>query len=123
MAEAGAVGVSLGDTTGMATPEAIEKVAALLRKRLPELAINLHLHDTNGTALSNAMAALDVGITEFDASIGGLGGSPFAPGENGNLATETFMAALHQRGVETGIDPEHLARAATLAESLLGHPL
>jgi hydroxymethylglutaryl-CoA lyase len=122
-AEAGAVGVSLGDTTGMATPTGVKDVVGLLRERLPDLAINLHLHDTNGTAMRNALAALEAGVTEFDASIGGLGGSPFAPGANGNLATEDFSQALAEMGIETGIDPDRLREAARLAEQLLGHPL
>ncbi|HJP66585.1 MAG TPA: hydroxymethylglutaryl-CoA lyase [Actinomycetota bacterium] len=123
VAEAGAVGASLADTTGVATPDGIRVVVALLSGRLPELRLNLHLHDTNGTALSNALAAVEAGVTELDASVGGLGGSPFAPGANGNLATEAIADALADRGVETAIDRGRLAEAADLAESLLGHPL
>jgi hydroxymethylglutaryl-CoA lyase len=123
VADTGAVGVSLGDTTGMATDNSTRDVIGLLRERLPGLRINLHLHDTHGTALANALAALESGVTEFDASVGGLGGSPFAPGENGNLATEDFVHRLNELGIETGIDLDRLLDAARLAESLLGHPL
>jgi hydroxymethylglutaryl-CoA lyase len=123
LADAGVVGVSLGDTTGVATPESIREVVELLRRRVPELRLNLHLHDTHGTAMDNALAALDVGVTEFDTSIGGLGGSPFAPGANGNLATEDFVLRLNDMGIETGVDLDRLLDATRLAESLLGHPL
>jgi hydroxymethylglutaryl-CoA lyase len=123
VAEAGAVGVSLGDTTGMATRESIRHVVELLRGRLPDLLLNLHLHDTNGTALASALSAIEAGVTEFDASIGGLGGSPFAPGENGNLATEDFVESLAERGINTGVDLDRLADVARVLESILGRPL
>jgi hydroxymethylglutaryl-CoA lyase len=123
VAEAGAVGVSLGDTTGMATETSIAELVEMFSERLPGLRLNLHLHDTHGTALANALAALESGVTEFDASIGGLGGSPFAPGQNGNLATEDLVLRLAGLGVQTGVDLDRLLDAARLAESLLGHPL
>jgi hydroxymethylglutaryl-CoA lyase len=121
--EAGAAGISLGDTTGVAAPASLSEMAEIFQARLPQVRLNLHLHDTNGTALSNALAAVDLGVTEFDTSIGGLGGSPFAPGANGNLATEDFVTALDQLGIETGVDLAKILHAAQLVESLIGHPL
>jgi len=123
LAADGAAAFSLGDTTGMATPETIARMVDLFGERLPGLPLNLHLHDTNGTAMRNALAAVLAGVTEFDASIGGLGGSPFAPGEHGNLPTEDFVQALANRGVDTGVDLKRLLEAASLVRSLVGHPL
>ena len=121
--DAGAGGISLGDTTGMATPTRVWEVVGLLRDRLPDVPLNLHFHDTRGTAMANVLAALQLGVTEFDASIGGLGGSPFAPGANGNLATEDLVHMLMDMGTEVGIDFDRLLEAARLAEELVGHPL
>lgn len=119
--DAGAQRISLADTTGMATPTRIWEVVGLLQQRLPDAPINLHLHDTRGTAMANMLAAMQIGITEFDASIGGLGGSPFAPGANGNLATEDVVHMLSDMGVETGIDLDRVLAAASILESLVGH--
>ena len=122
--EAGVDALSIADTTGMATPTRVWDVIGLLRERLPEAALSLHLHDTRGTAMANALAALEIGVTEFDASIGGLGGSPFAPpGANGNLATEDLVHMLTDMGIETGIDLDRVLEAARLTEELVGHPL
>jgi hydroxymethylglutaryl-CoA lyase len=123
-ADAGATGVSLGDTTGMAWPDRVSEVLDRLGERLPGLRINLHLHDTRRTAMANALAGLEAGVTELDASVGGLGGSPFAPGGgNGNLATEELVAVLEEKGIRTGVDPAALAEASTLATALVGRPL
>ncbi len=84
--------------------------------------VGLHLHDTRGTALVNAYAALALGVTRFDTAVGGLGGSPFAHGAGGNLATEELVALLDDLGVHTGIDVEALADAALLVEGLVGRP-
>jgi hydroxymethylglutaryl-CoA lyase len=122
----GAAGISLGDTTGMATPVRIWDVVVALRERLGNggaAGLNLHLHDTRGTAMANALAALEAGVTELDASVGGLGGSPFAPGANGNLATEDVVHMLADMGIETGISLDAVLKAAALAKSLVGHPL
>jgi len=121
--EAGAVGVSLGDTTGMATPTRVWDVVGLLRDRAPDLRLNLHFHDTRGTAMANALAALETGVDEFDASVGGLGGSPFAPGAGGNVATEDLVHMLADMGIETGVDLDAVLAAARLAEELVRHPL
>ncbi len=121
--EAGAEGVSLGDTTGMATPTRVWDVVGLLRDRVPDLRLNLHFHDTRGTAMANVLAALEVGVDEFDASVGGLGGSPFAPGAGGNVATEDLVHMLADMGIETGVDLDALLMAAQLVEELVRHPL
>ena len=126
VAEMGAVGVSLGDTTGMANPAAVWELVPLLRERLPDLRINLHFHDTRGAALANVLSAMEVGVDEFDASIGGLGGSPFAPsraGMNGNVASEDLVAMLMGMGIETGVDVLALFTAARMLEGMVGHPL
>jgi hydroxymethylglutaryl-CoA lyase len=123
VAERGSVGVSLGDTTGMATPKHVWELVPQLRDRLPGLAVNLHFHDTRGAALANVLAAIEVGVTEFDASIGGLGGSPFAPGAGGNVATEDLVAMLHGMGIETGVDVMALFTTARMLENMIGHDL
>ena len=123
LTDTGVAAISLGDTTGMATPARVWDVVGLLRQRLPSVPLNLHFHDTRGTAMANVLAALQLGVTEFDASVGGLGGSPFAPGANGNLATEDVVHMLADLGIETGIDLDRVLAAARLAEELVGHPL
>jgi hydroxymethylglutaryl-CoA lyase len=124
LVDAGAAGISLGDTTGMATPARIWDVVERFRIRLAAVPLNLHLHDTRGTAMANALAALEAGVTELDTSVGGLGGSPFAPGGgNGNLSTEDLAHMLADMGIETGVDVERVADAARLAEELVGHDI
>jgi hydroxymethylglutaryl-CoA lyase len=122
--ELGASGVSLGDTTGMATPTRVWELVNLLYERFGSgLALNLHFHDTRGTAMANVLAALQVGVTEFDASVGGLGGSPFARGANGNMATEDLVHMLTDMGIETGVDLDAMLTASSLVEDLVGHPV
>jgi hydroxymethylglutaryl-CoA lyase len=123
--EGGAAGISLGDTTGMATPTRVWEVVGLLHETFgAELPLNLHFHDTRGTGLANVLAALQAGVTDFDASVGGLGGSPYAPpGANGNVATEDLVHMLADMGVATGVDLDRVIDASKLAESLLGRPL
>lgn len=123
VAEAGATGVSLGDTTGMATPGRVWDVVGPVLERLPGLRLNLHFHDTRGAAMANVLAALELGVDEFDASVGGLGGSPFAPGANGNVATEDLVHLLADMGIETGVDLGALLAASRLVEELVGHPV
>jgi len=118
LVDAGAVSLTYADTTGMATPR---RVAELLDETGTE--VGLHLHDTRGTALVNAYSALERGVRRFDTSVGGLGGSPFAAGAAGNLATEDFVALLDDLGVVSGIDLERLLAASALAAELVGHPL
>ncbi len=115
--------VSLGDTIGVGTPLQTQHIVELMLSELPKEAIALHLHDTRGTALANVLAGLQMGISTFDASIGGLGGCPYAPGAAGNLATEDLVYALHGMGIETGIDLERLWEAGKVAEAAVGHEL
>lgn len=120
----GADRVSFGDTTGMATPRRVREVVAAVRGRHPDLPLLLHFHNTRGTALANILTALELGITEYDASVGGLGGCPYAgPGATGNVATEEVVHMLHDLGVDTGVDLEALLAAAALAEEIVGRQL
>ena len=119
----GVAGFSLGDTTGMATPSRVLALLGVLRDRLSDVRFNLHFHDTRGTAMANVLAALAMGMDDFDASVGGLGGSPFAPGANGNVATEDLVHMLTDMGIETGIDLDRVLEAARLVEDLVGHPV
>lgn len=119
----GADRVAFGDTTGMGTPRRVEEVVGLVRDRHPDLPLLLHFHNTRGTALANVLTALRLGITEFDASVGGLGGCPYAPGATGNVATEEVVHMLHDMGYETGIDLGALIEAARLAQEIVGREL
>ncbi len=120
---AGCYQVSLGDTIGVGTPRQTRRILDLVLRGAPPEAIALHMHDTRGTALANVLSALDRGIRTFDASIGGLGGCPYAPGASGNLATEDLVYMLHGEGLETGVDYGHLIEAGALAERLVGRRL
>lgn len=114
--DAGCAAITCADTTGMATPRRIAEVIDVVG---PD--VGLHLHETRGTALVCAYAALQLGVTRFDTSVGGLGGSPFAAGAAGNLATEELVAVLDDLGVRSGIDVEGLVTAAALAGELVSH--
>ena len=116
--EAGASSLTYADTTGMATPR---RVNDLLEQTGPD--VGLHLHDTRGTALVNAYAALERGVTRFDTAAGGLGGSPFADGAGGNLATEDLVHLLDDLGVETGVSLERVLSATALVRELVAHPV
>ena len=111
--------VSLGDTVGTATPRSVSERIAELTANLPLDRLALHFHDTRGTALANIVAGLDAGVRVFDASVGGLGGCPYAPGASGNVATEDLVQMLHSMGIETGIDLEALVDVAAFIESKL----
>jgi len=113
----GADRIAFGDTTGMATPR---RVRDLLSAARPDL---LHFHDTRGTGLANILTALDLGVAEFDASVGGIGGCPYAPGASGNVATEEVVHLLHDMDIDTGIDLDRLIETAEMAEKLLGRTL
>jgi hydroxymethylglutaryl-CoA lyase len=115
--------VSLGDTIGVGTPNQTRVLLRLLGRSVPLGKLALHMHDTRGTALANVLAGLDEGITTFDASIGGLGGCPYAPGASGNLATEDLVYMLHGMGYDTGVDWAKLIAAGALAERLVGRRL
>ena len=111
--------ISYGDTTGMATPRGVKEVVELVRRELPDVDINMHFHDTRGTALANVLAALELGVDYFDSSIGGMGGSPFASGSTGNVATEDLVHMLTDMGIDTGVDFDKLLDAGRVAQSLI----
>lgn len=116
---------SLADTMGWGNPEQTRRLVGAVRERWPDLAIRLHLHDTRGTALANASAAMDLGVDEFDSSIGGLGGCPFAGSKSaaGNVCTEDLVFLCEEMGVHTGVDLEALVEVARFAEEMVGHEL
>jgi hydroxymethylglutaryl-CoA lyase len=123
LVELGCEQVSLGDTIGVGTPNQVRRLVNILLRTLAPERLALHLHDTRGTALANVLAGLDSGVVSFDASIGGLGGCPYAPGASGNLATEDLVYMLRGMGYETGIDWDRLLAAGELAQLLVGRPL
>ncbi|MEA2451313.1 MAG: hydroxymethylglutaryl-CoA lyase [Actinomycetota bacterium] len=111
--------ISYGDTTGMGTPRRVADVISALRAALPDLTLNMHFHDTRGTGLANVVTALDLGIDYFDASIGGMGGSPFAAGATGNIATEDLVHMLIDMDIDTGVDLGKLLDAGRVAQSFI----
>ena len=115
--------IYLADTTGMANPASISRTVESLRARWPNQPIGLHLHNTRGLGLANALAGLDLGIADFESSIGGLGGCPFAPRAVGNICTEDFVYMVHEMGIETGIDLDALLKVAAFAQETVGRPL
>ncbi|MFT4507360.1 hydroxymethylglutaryl-CoA lyase [Caballeronia sp. 15711] len=117
--------LGFSDTMAWATPDKIRRTLDVVYTHYPDVEISLHLHDTRGMAMANALAAIDLGVREFDTSIGGLGGCPFAAhqGAAGNLCTEDFAFLCEEMGYETGLDLDRLIEAAQLAESIVGHPL
>lgn len=123
LVDAGIYQLSLGDTIGIGTPRQTEVLLEALLKHIPVEKLALHLHDTRGTALANALVGLSAGVTTFDASIGGLGGCPYAPGAAGNLATEDAVFMLHGMGVDTGINLDRLVEAGEIAQELIGRKL
>jgi hydroxymethylglutaryl-CoA lyase len=119
----GADGVSFGDTTGMATPSRVTRLVGEFRSAHPDVPLNLHFHNTRGTGLANVLAALELGVADFDASVGGLGGCPYAPGASGNIATEELVHMVEDMGVATGVDLDAMIEAAREAERLVGRKL
>ena len=119
----GADSASFGDTTGMATPTRVTRLVAAFRDRHPAASLNLHFHNTRGTGLANVLAALELGVQDFDASVGGLGGCPYAPGATGNIATEELVHMVEDMGIGTGIDLEAMIDAAAEAERIVGRTL
>lgn len=118
LVEMGCYEVSLGDTIGAAVPETTRAMLDAVLQRLQPDQLAGHFHDTYHRALNNIAVCLDYGLRTFDASVGGLGGCPFAPGARGNVATEELIELLHALGFSTGIDVEKLGRAAAFARSL-----
>lgn len=121
LAEAGCHQVSLGDTTGMGNPAQVRRTVEALADRIGVAHVALHLHDTRGTGLANALAGLEAGVTTFDASVGGLGGCPYAPGATGNVATDELVYMLAEMGIATGVDLERILEAAEFAGRAVGH--
>jgi hydroxymethylglutaryl-CoA lyase len=119
----GADSSSFGDTTGMATPTRVRALVGAFRDAYPEQSLNLHFHNTRGTGLANVLAALELGVFDFDASVGGLGGCPYAPGATGNIATEELVHMVEDMGVSTGVDLAAMIDAAAEAERIVGRVL
>ena len=115
----------LSDTMGWATPDRIERVIGEVRSQWPDMMLSLHLHDTRGMAVANAHAGLKMGVAKFDATVGGLGGCPFAdqPKAAGNIATEELVLLCEEMGIATGIDLDALIEVGRMAEEIVGHQL
>lgn len=122
-ATVGVTSIGLADTIGTALPTEVTSLVRGVAADHPDLAVGIHLHDTRGLAITNALAAIDAGAQRVDGSVGGLGGCPFAPGASGNLALEDLAHVLTETGVETGVDVDRLVDAAQLACSLVGRPV
>lgn len=121
--EMGCHELSIGDTIGVGVPSQVDALVPLLAEKIPLDCIAMHFHDTRGTALANVYAALQLGVAKFDASSGGLGGCPYAPGATGNVGTEDVLYLLHQMGIETGVDLEKVRAASRFIAGVVGHAL
>jgi hydroxymethylglutaryl-CoA lyase len=121
--ELGMQGISLADTTGMANPRQVHRLVQRVLTRIPASALTLHFHNTRGLGLSNVLAAYEAGARRFDASLGGLGGCPFAPGASGNICTEDLVNLCEEMGIDTGIDLPHLLTMSRRLPALLGHDM
>lgn len=115
--------LSPADTVGVADPRLVHETMSGLKERFPDVKLGLHLHNTRGMALANVLAALQAGITVFDSSTGGLGGSPFAPGATGNVATEDLVHMLQLMGIETDVDLDDVLAVARELQHIVGHEL
>lgn len=115
--------LSLSDTTGMANPKQVYELCSDMLNSFPDIMWNLHFHNTRGMGLANVLAAMEAGMTRFDASLGGLGGCPFAPGATGNIATEDLIHMLSEMNIETGIDLDKVIKTAKALETMVGHSL
>jgi hydroxymethylglutaryl-CoA lyase len=119
--DVGASGISIADTTGMAHPAQVAHMVEAFRRRWPGVRLTLHLHNTRGLGLANVLAALRAGTDRFDASLGGLGGCPYAPGATGNVCTEDLVHMLEAMGYQTGVDLDRLLACARSLPGLVGH--
>lgn len=119
LTQEGITTISYGDTTGMGTPRRVRDVIAALQEEAPEVTLNMHFHDTRGTGLANVLTALEMGVDYFDASVGGMGGSPYAEGATGNIATEDLVHMLDDMDIGTGVDLEALIDAGRIAQSFI----
>ena len=116
-------GVTLGDTTGMATPTVVTEAVNAIRDMVPDFDITLHFHNTRGIGLANVMTGLNLGITDYESCFGGMGGCPFAPNATGNICSEDLIYLLHEMGIDTGINLDQLINVAKRVETLVGHRL
>jgi hydroxymethylglutaryl-CoA lyase len=123
LVDMGCYQVSFSDTIGAGTPRLTREIMTRALAELPNGAVAMHMHDTRGTALANIVVGLELGVRNFDASVGGMGGCPYAPGAAGNVATEDLVYMLDGMGVATGIDLGRLVEAAKAAESIVGRTL
>jgi hydroxymethylglutaryl-CoA lyase len=123
LVDLGAKGIGLADTTGMANPAQVSRVLEHLVPRFPGIEWTLHTHDTRAMAIPNILAAMEAGVTNFDGSIGGLGGCPFAPGASGNVCTEDLIHCLHAMGVETGVNLDLLIETSRRVQQIVGRTL
>src|SRR5215510_11896140 len=123
LADMGAQAFGLADTTGMANPRQVAAVLEHLIPRFPGVEWTLHTHDTRAMAIPNILAAMECGVVNFDSSIGGLGGCPFAPGASGNVCSEDLVHAMHAMGIETGIDLDRLIAVSRRVETVIGRVL
>ncbi|MEX2147225.1 MAG: hydroxymethylglutaryl-CoA lyase [Candidatus Rokuibacteriota bacterium] len=123
LVDMGARAIGLADTTGMANPRQVTRVLEHLMPRFAGVEWTLHTHDTRAMAIPNILAAMACGVTNFDASVGGLGGCPFAPGASGNVCTEDLVHCLHAMEVGTGIDLDRLLDASRRVQEIVGRPL
>ncbi len=121
LAEMGIDEISIGDTIGVGTPNAVVDVAGALQAHMPVERLAMHFHDTRGVALANVVAALQMNVAIFDSSAGGLGGCPYAPGATGNLATEDLLYMLDGMGIETGVSLDAVRAATRFVSGVLGH--
>lgn len=123
LVEMGVSEISLGDTIGVGVPTQVEKLLEVLLGHFPAKLFAMHFHDTRGTALANIVKSLEMGITTFDSSVGGLGGCPYAKGASGNVATEDLLYLLSEMGIETGVQLDRLISAGTYIENKIGKKL
>ena len=121
--DAGAHGIGVADTIGNASPSLVRRNTSAVLEAFPDKPVNLHLHDTYNFGMANVIAALDLGIANFDAAMGGLGGCPFAPGAAGNIGTDDLVHLLHREGVATGVDVEALTEVREPLIAAVGHNL
>jgi hydroxymethylglutaryl-CoA lyase len=115
--------ITLSDTIGSANPKQVYEVAAHLKDRYPEIAWPMHFHNTRDLALANILAAMQAGMTEFDAAVGGLGGCPYAPNASGNIATEDLVNMMNELGIETGVNLDAVLHVAEMLKEAVPHPL
>lgn len=123
LVDMGFAAIGLADTTGMANPAQVTRTLEYLMPKFPAVEWSLHTHNTRAMAIPNILAAIDCGVTHFDASVGGLGGCPFAPGATGNVCTEDLVHCLHAMGYESGIDLDALIEVAHRVEAVIGREL